>query len=66
MSGFAAGAAENFRDATFDFFRRGEERHWVEVALHRDVVANRGPAVVEIDAPIETDHAATGGANLFQ
>ena len=63
MSGTAAGAAQDFRHAAFDFFRRSEQRDRIEVALHGDVVADRGPAVVEIDAPVQADDIAAGGAD---
>ncbi len=65
MAGPAGGAAENLCHATFDVFRRREQRDRIEVALHGDVVTDSGPAFVEIDAPVETDHVAAGGANMF-
>ena len=64
MSGTAAGAAQDFRHSAFDFFRRGEQRDRVEVALHGDIVADGGPAFVEIDTPVEADDIAAGGADV--
>ena len=65
MAGTAAGAAEDFSHSVFDFLRRCEERDRVKVALDGDIVADCGPAFVEIDTPVEADDIAAGGAHLF-
>ena len=35
-------------------------------ALHGNVMPERCPAFIKVHAPVETDHVAAGGANLFQ
>ena len=41
----------------------GQERHRVEIALDRAVVADHLPGVVEPHAPIDADHAAPASAS---
>ena len=61
----AVGAPQNFRHSAFDFSRRCEQRNRIEVALHRDIMTDRCPTFVEVDAPIQADDVAAGGANMF-
>src|SRR5262245_30148104 len=53
MAGTPCGTAQNVGHAAFDFFRRREQRDGIEIALHGNIVADRRPAFVEIDPPIE-------------
>ena len=45
MAGTSASAAQNFRHSTFYFFRRCEKRNRIEVALHRDIMADAWPSL---------------------
>ena len=54
-AGLSAGESEDFFHAGFDDVLWGEERDGVEVALHRAAGADRAPAFVERDAPVEAE-----------
>ena len=41
----------------------GEEQDGVEIALHRNGVAESGPAFIQRHAPIEADHIGSGLAH---
>ena len=66
MTGPGAGAAQDFSDAVFDFFRRCIERDWIEISLDGDIIADGLPGFVKINAPVEPDHRSAGGANVLQ
>ena len=62
VTGAACGAAQDVFDASFEFGERGEEGGRVEIALHSTIVTDNLPALVERDAPVESDDRA---ASLF-
>ena len=51
---------EHVARGRLDALPRAEEHRRVEVALHAALVADRVPAAVERDAPVEADHVAAG------
>ena len=66
MARAAGGAVEDVLHALADVRGLREQDGRIEVALHGDVVAHGRPARVQIDAPVEADHVAAGGAHRGQ
>ena len=60
VPGATGRAVKDRLHALADERRRREQHGGIEVALDGDVVSDGGPAGGEIDAPVETDHVATG------
>src|SRR5262245_12777359 len=52
MAGLTAGAAQYFAHPALDFFGRCEERDRIEVTLNSNIMSNRRPTCIEIDAPV--------------
>ena len=63
VTGTAPRAVEDVLHARADIRRLREKHGGVEVPLHRDVVADGGPARVEVNAPVEPDHVAARRAH---
>src|SRR5262249_2804505 len=57
---------ENTNRLARDFFSRGEEHGWVEVALNGDLRAEPFPGRAQPNAPIQTDHVSAGVALEFE
>src|SRR5260370_12540920 len=66
VTGAAGGLIENRASARSDFANVGEQRDWIEVALHRDIMMEPRPRVGEIDAPIQPDHVAACFAHQLE
>src|SRR6266446_4379360 len=54
----AAGAAQDVGNPLADVRGLRHQHDGIEVALHRDVVTDGGPRGVELDPPVQADHAA--------
>jgi carboxymethylenebutenolidase len=55
-------AAEDVFRARLQFLPIGEEQNGIEIALHRALMTEASPAIVERDTPVEPDHV---GSSLF-
>lgn len=64
VSGPTGGLIEDLSRAAAEFVAWGEEGQWIEVALDGAVMADAIPALVEADAPVETDHVTTRGGHV--
>ena len=56
VAGAAGGLIEDVLGAAADFVAVGQEHERIEVALHRPVVADGFPGVVQPHAPVDADH----------
>ena len=63
VPGPAAGLGEYLTHAFAEQIFSGKKSDGVEVALHRNRVAEGGPALVQGHPPIETDHVGAGLAH---
>lgn len=59
-------AAQDIVDALFDLRQRCEEHSRVQIALHRDIAFKQVPALIEWDAPVESDNVSTGALHQRQ
>src|SRR6185437_4172615 len=66
MAGAAGGLVENRADAPANLGEAGEQRDRIEVALHADAVAEAGPRLAKVDAPVQSDDVAAGLAHQLQ
>ena len=60
MAGASGGLAQNVLGAALEFFPIGEEQYRIEVALYGAFVAERLPAGVKRDAPVEANDFGSG------
>src|ERR1700687_4286181 len=56
MTGPLTRTAQDIFRARLQFLPAGEEQHRIQVTLHRTTVFQAAPALVEWDAPIESDY----------
>src|SRR5437899_8542869 len=42
---------------------RGQQQRWIQIALYAAVVTNSRPRLIEVNAPIHTDHVSGSRAN---
>ncbi len=63
VSRTAAGLLEDLAHALAEQISAGEQQDGVEIALHRDRVAESGPALVQGHPPIEADDVGAGFAH---
>ena len=53
-------APQKIRNFGSKFGKGSEESHWIEISLNGRTIADVHPCLIDIDAPIDTNHIATG------
>src|SRR5262245_5612287 len=66
MTGPTARLTEDIFDAPTDFLGRGQQSGRVKVSLNANIVSQNIPSRVELDAPVDSDDVAAGGADRFE
>src|SRR5579862_8311057 len=58
--------AKNIFRTRLYFFPVSEEKHWIEIALHRALVIEASPAFIEWNAPVESNNVGSRFAHRWQ
>src|SRR6185503_17915915 len=60
------GLVEHASGFALEHLRGGEERQWVKITHHPDLLAQLAPGAAQVDPPVESDHASPGVAEVPQ
>src|SRR5690349_19393990 len=66
VTGTSGRAAEDILDAFLDFSLWRKEQCRIEIALHGDIMPEEPPAIIQGDAPVESDHVSAGALHKRQ